>query len=124
MYFTQVNSQLEVLNVAMNGFGEEGGIQLFEVLKNQESLTELDISANRLTDKVARVISTIIPYNRHLRTLKVSRQCFISLYTNVYLIRVIEIRISCSSPQLCLLLNAPFLSTVWFFFLVFRIILI
>jgi hypothetical protein len=124
VYVTQVNSQLEVLNVAMNGFGEEGGIQLFEVLKNQESLTELDISANRLTDKVARVISTIIPYNRHLRTLKVSRQCFISLYTNVYLIRVIEIRISCSSPQLCLLLNAPFLSTVWFFFLVFRIILI
>lgn len=57
----------------MNGFGEEGGIQLFEVLKNQESLTELDISANRLTDKVARVISTIIPYNRHLRTLKVSK---------------------------------------------------
>jgi hypothetical protein len=28
VYFTQANSQLEVLNVAMNGFGEEGGIQL------------------------------------------------------------------------------------------------
>lgn len=58
----------------MNGFGEDGGIALFEALKNQDSLEELDITANRLTDKVARVISTIIPYNRHLKTLKVHYQ--------------------------------------------------
>lgn len=55
----------------MNGFGEEGGIAIFEALRNQDSLEELDISANRLTDNVARVLSTIIPYNRHLKTLKV-----------------------------------------------------
>ena len=63
--------RLHTCNLAWNGFGEEGGRAIADALAQQESLTELDISGNRISGDAAFLIAKALKTNEELRTLKV-----------------------------------------------------
>lgn len=56
----------------MNGLHLEGTKLLMASLKGNESLRELDLSANRIDKEGAKVIARTMPHMLQLTTLKVS----------------------------------------------------
>lgn len=55
----------------MNGFGPDGGLILGECIKQNSSLEEFDISANRLNTPTAFAIAQALLANDSLQVLKV-----------------------------------------------------
>jgi Ran GTPase-activating protein (RanGAP) involved in mRNA processing and transport len=65
------NTCLAVLNVAWNGFGEEGCRQLCSALALNSTLRELDLSSNRLNDGSLKLLLKAIASNGTIAKLKV-----------------------------------------------------
>ena len=70
-FLLQENVRLKVVNLAWNGLGEAGGIALADALIANNTITDLDISANRLTMNVAQKFVKTINVNDTLEVLKV-----------------------------------------------------
>lgn len=61
-----------MLNLSWNGLGEKGGIALADALLANSTLTELNISANRLNYNVAVKFAKILAANEALEVLEVN----------------------------------------------------
>ena len=59
------------LDLSWNGLGEKGGIALADALLVNCTLTDLNISANRLTNNVAVKFAKVITANEALQSLQV-----------------------------------------------------
>jgi len=60
------------LNLAWNGFGYEGSLAIGELLKKNSTLTELDLSSNRINWQAIQFIAKGLANNVTLETLTVS----------------------------------------------------
>jgi len=60
------------LDLSWNGFGYEGSLALGELLKKNSTLTELDLSSNRINWQAIQFIAKGLATNRTLETLKVT----------------------------------------------------
>ena len=60
------------MNLSYNGFDTDGGKALADVIKNNSSLQELNISNTRLTAESAASIANALQVNDSLKTLIVS----------------------------------------------------
>ena len=69
----QSNTDLQSLNLSWNGFGMEGCHEMGKVLKVNKSLTELDLSSNRVCFDAFRLLLQGLLQNTTLTVLKVSR---------------------------------------------------
>lgn len=67
----QSNCRLKEVNLAMNGFGDEGALAVAELLKRSTTLYVLDISYNRISQIGATAIGKALDQNDALRTLRV-----------------------------------------------------
>ena len=61
------------MNLSYNGFDTDGGKALADVIKNNSSLQELNISSTRLTAESAASIANALQVNDSLKTLIVSQ---------------------------------------------------
>ena len=68
----QHNNQLQTFIARMNGFERAGGMAVIEMLRSNSSLTEVDLSANRINDDIAEVFARVVPNNKAIQTIKVS----------------------------------------------------
>ena len=76
------------MNLSYNGFDTDGGKALADVIKNNSSLQELNISNTRLTAESAASIANALQVNDSLKTLIVSikykfREILISICLDV-----------------------------------------
>ena len=69
--FPQKNSSLLSLNISWNGFGFEGSVAMAHALRNNTTLTELDISSNRIHPPALYEFLKGFMHNRALQKLKV-----------------------------------------------------
>jgi len=60
------------LDVSLNGFGYEGSLAVGELLKKNSTLTELDLSSNRIDWLAIQFIAKGLANNRSLEILRVS----------------------------------------------------
>ena len=60
------------LDVSWNGFGYEGSLAVGELLKNNSTLTQLDLSVNRIDWLAVPLIAGGLANNRTLEILRVS----------------------------------------------------
>ena len=67
----QENIILKTLNVSMNGFGQEGAEALGTALRTNSTLTDLDLSHNRVPDVGLLGMAKGLQGNEGLVTLKV-----------------------------------------------------
>ena len=67
----QSNCRLREINLAMNGFGDEGALAVAELLKRSTTLHVIDISFNRISQIGATAIGKALDQNDALRTLRV-----------------------------------------------------
>lgn len=66
----QSNCRLREINLAMNGFGDEGALAVAELLKRSTTLHVIDISFNRISQIGATAIGKALDQNDALRTLR------------------------------------------------------
>ena len=67
----QSNTELQSLNLSWNGFGMEGCHEMGKTLKTNKSLTELDLSSNRVCFDAFRLLLQGLVNNTTLQILKV-----------------------------------------------------
>lgn len=71
-YFVpQSNCRLKEINLAMNGFGDEGALAVAELLKRSTTLYVLDISYYQISLIGATAIGKALDQNDAIRTLRV-----------------------------------------------------
>lgn len=70
-FFLENNGTLKTLNLAWNGFGNEGALALSEALKVNTTLAELDISSNHINNEGTMKLCKGLEINGNLRILKV-----------------------------------------------------
>ncbi|KAH3839397.1 hypothetical protein DPMN_112827 [Dreissena polymorpha] len=70
-FFPQENINLEVLNLSWNGLYLQGATSISAALAKNQSLRELDISCNRLSEKCVASFLTGMRNNTTLKKLKV-----------------------------------------------------
>ena len=56
LVFFQENIRIKVCNLSWNGFGSRGGSAMADALAQNEALTELDVSGNRIDSFSAELI--------------------------------------------------------------------
>ncbi|KAL3874796.1 hypothetical protein ACJMK2_037765, partial [Sinanodonta woodiana] len=64
------NTRLQIVNLSMNGLGNDGALGVAEMIKNSSTLTHLDISSNRIGLPGASVISKALEGNEVLKDFK------------------------------------------------------
>lgn len=75
---------MKTLDISYNGFGCEGTITLSNALSCNQSLQELDISHNRVTDEAINPLCKVLNNNHTLLHLKVSVYVFcLKIFTSV-----------------------------------------
>ena len=70
--FFQENIRIKVCNLSWNGFGSRGGSAIADALAQNEALTELDVSGNRIDSFSAELIVKAASKNELLTVLRVS----------------------------------------------------
>ena len=63
--------RLKHVDLSWNGFADDGGTALADAITQQESITELNISGNRLNGTAAFALAKALRTNEEIRTLKV-----------------------------------------------------
>lgn len=70
------SSELEVLDLAGAGLGDRGLFELKPVITERSLLlTQLNLSANSISDSGARLVATLVSYARNLRELFLNENC-------------------------------------------------
>lgn len=72
-----------MLDLSWNGLGEKGGIAIADALLLNSTLTELNISANRLNNAVAQKLAKVIAGSEALQILEVRVQNEETTSTNI-----------------------------------------
>ena len=70
----QSNTEIQSLNLSWNGFGMEGCHEMGKALTVNKSLTELDLSSNRVCFDAFRLLLQGLVQNTTVRILKVSKR--------------------------------------------------
>lgn len=68
-----MNQSIERINLMMNGLGNQGVILLANILVNNETLIELDLSNNRIEKDGTSVFASKLEMNRKLKKLWVRK---------------------------------------------------
>ncbi|KAH3856584.1 hypothetical protein DPMN_099176 [Dreissena polymorpha] len=72
-YIFQTNGRIRVVNLAMNGLGNEGAFGVAEILKQSGTIAHIDVSHNRIGTTGATVIGKALEGNDLLKTLKIGQ---------------------------------------------------
>ena len=72
----QGNIVLRVLNLSMNGLGNDRLFAVADIIKNAPKITHLDVTYNRIGKPGAQVIGKALEVNEVLKVFKVKMQCW------------------------------------------------
>ncbi|KAJ8308889.1 hypothetical protein KUTeg_013763 [Tegillarca granosa] len=70
-FFSMVNCRLREVNLAMNGFDNEGAFAVADIIKKNITLLKIDVSYNRIGTPGAQVIAKALENNDSLKILKI-----------------------------------------------------